>query len=183
MSTSTTGHAAPAGVGVLPTPKQQFLDAYEREHQITMRLLRAYPPDKVELRPHPKCKTARELAWMFAAERALGTAVLNDWYATNKPGSGQMPQAPADWQDLLAAIEKAHVDYRVVVESLSDAQLYENVKFFTGPRTMGDYQRIQFMWFLLSDQIHHRGQFSIYSRMADGKVPSIYGPSADEPWN
>jgi|KBSMisStandDraft_5_1062788.scaffolds.fasta_scaffold449727_2 uncharacterized damage-inducible protein DinB len=183
MSTSTTGHAAPAGVGVLPTPKQQFLDAYEREHQITMRLLRAYPPDKIELRPHPRSKTARELAWMFAAERALGTAVLNDWYATNKPGSGQMPQAPADWQDLLAAIEKAHVDYRVVVESLSDAQLYENVKFFTGPRTMGDYQRIQFMWFLLSDQIHHRGQFSIYSRMADGKVPSIYGPSADEPWN
>jgi len=107
MSTSTTGHAAPAGVGVLPTPKQQFLDAYEREHQITMRLLRAYPPDKIELRPHPRSKTARELAWMFAAERALGTAVLNDWYATNKPGSGQMPQAPADWQDLLAAIEKA----------------------------------------------------------------------------
>ena len=183
MSTSTTGHAAPTGVGVLPTPKQQFLDAYEREHQITMRLLRAYPPDKVELRPHPKCKTARELAWMFAAERALGTAVLNNWYATNKPGQGQLPQAPADWQDLLAAIEKAHTDYRAVVESFSDAQLMENVKFFSAPKTMGDYQRIGFMWFLLSDQIHHRGQFSIYSRMADGKVPSIYGPSADEPWN
>jgi len=58
----------------------------------------------------------------------------------------------------------------------------ENVKFFSAPKTMGDYQRIGFMWFLLSDQIHHRGQFSIYSRMADGKVPSIYGPSADEPW-
>jgi hypothetical protein len=94
---------------------------------------------------------------MFAAERALGTAVLNDWYATNKPGSGQMPQAPADWQDLLAAIEKAHTDYRAVVESFSEAQLMENVKFFSAPKTMGDYQRIGFMWFLLSDQIHHRG--------------------------
>ena len=183
MSTSPTGHTTPAGVGVLPTPKQQFLDAYEREHQITMRLLRAYPADKLELRPHPKCKTARELAWMFAGERALGTAVLNNWYATNKPGQGQMPQAPADWEDLLAAIEKAHTDYRAVVESFSDAQLMENVKFFSAPKTMGDYQRIGFMWFLLSDQIHHRGQFSIYSRMADGKVPSIYGPSADEPWS
>jgi len=86
-------------------------------------------------------------------------------------------------RDLLAAIEKAHTDYRAVVESFSDAQLMENVKFFSAPKTMGDYQRIGFMWFLLSDQIHHRGQFSIYSRMADGKVPSIYGPSADEPWN
>ena len=166
----------------MESSKQQFLDAYEREHQITMRLLRAYPADKLELRPHPKCKTARELAWMFAGERALGTAVLNNWYATNKPGQGQMPQAPADWEDLLAAIEKAHTDYRAVVESFSDAQLMENVKFFSAPKTMGDYQRIGFMWFLLSDQIHHRGQFSIYSRMADGKVPSIYGPSADEPW-
>jgi uncharacterized damage-inducible protein DinB len=182
MSNSTTGVQASAGVGVLPTPKQQFLEAYEREHQITMRLLRAYPDDKLELRPHPKCKTARELAWMFAGERALGTAVLNDWYATNKPGEGQMPKPPGDWQELLTAIEKSHKDYGALIESFSDAQLLENVKFFTAPRTMGDWQRIQFMWLLLSDQIHHRGQFSIYSRMADGKVPSIYGPSADEPW-
>jgi len=182
MDTSTTGQQQSAGVGVLPTPKQQFLDAYEREHQITMRLLRSYPADKLELKPHPKCKTARELAWMFAGERALGTAVLNNWYATNKPGQGQMPTAPADWQELLAAIEKSHTDYRALVESFSDTQLLENVRFFNAPRNMGDWQRIQFMWFLLSDQIHHRGQFSIYARMADGKVPSIYGPSADEPW-
>jgi uncharacterized damage-inducible protein DinB len=183
METSQTGHAASSGVAVLPTPKQQFLAAYEREHAITMRLLRAYPADKLELRPHPKCKTARELAWMFAAERALGTAVLNNWYATNKPGQGQLPQAPADWHELLAAIEKSHKDYRALVESFSDAQLLENVKFFVSPKTMGDHQRLQFLWFLLSDQIHHRGQFSVYARMADGKVPSIYGPSADEPWN
>jgi len=35
---------------------------------------------------------------------------------------------------------------------------------------------------ILCDQIHHRGRFSIYLHMADGKVPSIYGPTADEPW-
>jgi len=35
---------------------------------------------------------------------------------------------------------------------------------------------------MLDDQIHHRGQLSVYVRMAGGKVPSIYGPSADEPW-
>lgn len=32
------------------------------------------------------------------------------------------------------------------------------------------------------DSVHHRGQFSVYLRLAGGKVPSIYGPSADEPW-
>jgi len=35
---------------------------------------------------------------------------------------------------------------------------------------------------LLLDHIHHRGQFTIYSRLAGAKVPQIYGPSADEPW-
>jgi uncharacterized damage-inducible protein DinB len=35
---------------------------------------------------------------------------------------------------------------------------------------------------MLMDSVHHRGQFSVYLRMADGKVPSIYGPTADEPW-
>ena len=53
---------------------------------------------------------------------------------------------------------------------------------FTGPKTMGEIPRKEWIWFLLHDQIHHRGQFSVYLRMVDGKVPSIYGPSGDEPW-
>jgi uncharacterized damage-inducible protein DinB len=47
---------------------------------------------------------------------------------------------------------------------------------------MGDVPKVAFLWFILHDQIHHRGQFSVYLRIAGGKVPSIYGPSADEPW-
>jgi uncharacterized damage-inducible protein DinB len=37
-----------------------------------------------------------------------------------------------------------------------------------------------FLWFILFDAIHHRGQLSAYLRPMGGKVPSIYGPSADE---
>jgi uncharacterized damage-inducible protein DinB len=47
---------------------------------------------------------------------------------------------------------------------------------------MGDIPVYAFLWAMLADQIHHRGQLSVYLRMAGGKVPSIYGPSADEPW-
>jgi uncharacterized damage-inducible protein DinB len=162
------------------TPKQQFLDAYEKEHQTTMRVLRAYPENKLDLQPHPKCKTARELAWMFAIERGLGTFVMNNGLAGGAPGA--MPPAPASWTDLLAAFEKAHTDFGNLVRGMSDEQLNESVKFMTGPKAMGDMPRIAFLWFLFADEIHHRGQFSIYLRMADAKVPSIYGPTADEPW-
>ena len=105
----------------MPAPKQQYLDAYEREHTITMRLLRAYPPDKLDLKPHPKCKSARELAWMFVGERGLGTVVLKD--QLNPAAMSGMPQAPADWNTLLGGIEQAHKDFGELVGSYSDAQL------------------------------------------------------------
>lgn len=161
--------------------KQQFLDTYEREHATTMRVLRAYPADKAELRPHPRCKTARELAWVFALERGLGRMVFDDEFAT-RPPSGGAPPPPAAWPEVLEAVERSHREFGDLVRGTSEEALSEAVSFFTAPKTMGKVPRMEFLWFLLHDEIHHRGQFSIYLRMADGKVPSIYGPSADEPW-
>jgi uncharacterized damage-inducible protein DinB len=178
MSTTATPMGTTA-VSAPPTPKQVFLDAYDREHATTMRVLRAFPADQLELRPHAKCKSARELAWIFVGERQLGTAVLN-----NDLGSvaGPFPAPPESWDELLNAIEAAHHAYGDLVRSIPDDQMKEPVKFFVAPKTMGDIPRIDFVWFILHDEIHHRGQFSVYLRMADGKVPSIYGPTADEPW-
>lgn len=161
--------------------KQQFLDTYEEEHATTLKVLRAYPADKLDLRPHPKCKTARELAWMFVLERGLGTRAFHNAIASGGP-SGQLPPPPESWDELLGALEKAHKDFGDLVRSTSEEELGQPIKFFVGPKTLGDWPRLKFAWFLLHDQIHHRGQFSIYLRMADGKVPSIYGPTADEPW-
>jgi uncharacterized damage-inducible protein DinB len=161
--------------------KEQFLDAYDREHATTLRVLHNYPTDKLELRPHPKLKNARELAWVFVLERYLGERVWNDEIA--KQGlSGKPPEAPASWDELLDALEKAHQHFRDIIAAASDETLTEKVTFFAGPKQMGQTSRIDWLWFLLSDQIHHRGQFSVYLRMAEGKVPSIYGPSGDEPW-
>ncbi|HYS53490.1 MAG TPA: DinB family protein [Thermoanaerobaculia bacterium] len=163
------------------SPKEQFLDAYDREHAITMRIVKAYPKEKLDLKPHSKLKTARGLAWVFALECGLGTRVWHDEFAKGVP-AGSPPKAPEDWNDLLSGLEKAYKDFRDLIASTPEAKLDEKVHFLTGPKTMGAMSRLAFAWFLLSDQIHHRGQFSIYLRMADAKVPSIYGPTADEPW-
>jgi hypothetical protein len=42
-----------------------------------------------------------------------------------------------------------------------------------------DMRRIDAMWANQFDLVHHRGQFSVYLRIAGAKVPSIYGPTAD----
>jgi uncharacterized damage-inducible protein DinB len=160
--------------------KQKFLEISARENATTLRVLRAYPADRADLQPHPKCKSARELAWMFVLEQGLMEKALTTGFDWSKPS----PPRPAP--DSLAAVidELDAVQRRVarLVEESSDEQLLETVPFLTGPKTMGEYRKIDFLWFILHDQIHHRGQFTIYLRMADGKVPSIYGPTADEPW-
>jgi uncharacterized damage-inducible protein DinB len=167
----------------MTTPREEFLTAYDREHAITLRVLRAYPTDQLELRPHPKAKTARELAWVFVLERGLGQKVWNDEFAKAPPAQGATPPKPPEsWDDLLAALEKSHQDFRAVIAGASGEELDEKVHFFTAPKTMGEISRLEWIRFLLNDQIHHRGQFSVYLRMAGGKVPSIYGPSGDEPW-
>jgi uncharacterized damage-inducible protein DinB len=163
------------------SPKQQFLDAYDREHATTMRVLRSFPESRLDLRPHEKCKNARELAWVFVAERGLGEMVLTDRF--HEAMEGEMPEPPESWTDQLQALEDASAGYRAIVEALPDETLGGTVPFFTGPKAVGEIPLADFLWMMLHDEIHHRGQFSIYLRMADGRVPSIYGPSADEPWD
>lgn len=162
--------------------KERFLAVFEKEHATTMRVLRALPADKAELRPDAMCKSARELGWMFALERGLGTHVFgNDVFAKGGPKE-KFPDAPDSWDAVLAAVEKTHRDFAELVRAMPEEEMGKTVKFFTGPKVLGDIPRMDFLWFLLHDEIHHRGQFSIYVRMAGGRVPSIYGPTREEPW-
>jgi uncharacterized damage-inducible protein DinB len=162
--------------------REQLLQSCNREHATTMRVLRAYPKDKLDLRPHEMSKTARELGWLFVGERHLGTFALKGGFSSGSMPE-RMPPAPESWDDLLKGLEDAQADWVKTIRDFSDEELNETVMFFIGPKTLGDVRRLDFLWFMLMDEIHHRGQFSIYLRMAGGKVPSIYGPTADEPWN
>ena len=162
--------------------KQRFLEVYEKEHETTMRVLRAFPADQAEFRPNERCKPARELAWTFAIEPRLGTMVIfNDVFASGMP-SGKPPATPDSWDAVMSGIEQAHKEFADQIRATPEERLEGTSKFMTGPKTLGDVPRLDFLWFLLHDEIHHRGQFSIYLRAAGGRVPSIYGPSEHEPW-
>src|SRR5439155_23140414 len=85
-------------------------------------------------------------------------------------------------QHLPEKILPAHIAHLLGCRIELDRQLSSTIKFYTAPKQMGDVRRQDFLWQMLNDMIHHRGQLSVYLRMAGGKVPSIYGPSKDEPW-
>ena len=162
--------------------RDQFITAFEREHDTTLRVLRAYPEDKLDLKPHPRLKTARDLAFMLVREQGLLEKALTtgfDW--STPPAKG--PEPPATMAGIAEAVDAGRKRVVELLRGLTDEQLTgETVKFMVGPQKLGDHAKLDFLWFILHDHIHHRGQLSIYLRMADGKVPSIYGPTADEPW-
>ena len=163
------------------TPNLVFADTYERELATTARVLRAYPDDQLDLRPSEKLKTARELAALLVGEQGLLLTALTTGFDWSKPPA--KPPAPGETMGAMAdALEATGRRVVEIVRSTPADQLPPTVSFFVAPRQLGDIPTSQFLWFLLHDQIHHRGQFSIYLRMAGGRVPSIYGPTADEPW-
>src|SRR5260370_36838803 len=86
---------------------------------------------------------------------------------------------PANWQGMVGEHEKALKVIGDKVRKVDESQLNTTVKFMTGPKQHGDLRRLDVLWFLLNDQIHHRGQFSVYFRMAGGQVASLFGPPAD----
>lgn len=161
--------------------KETFLATYDREHATTMRVLRAFPPDQLALKASPRSKSAQELGWVFVLERYLARRVWNDELAQGT-AAGNPPTPPETWDAILEANETAAREYRALIAGASEEDLNRKVHFFTAPKTMGEITRHDFIWQMLHDEIHHRGQFSVYLRIAGAKVPSIYGPTADEPW-
>ena len=161
-----------------PSAKEQFAQVYTREHATTLKVLRAYPANQEAFKPHERSSTALKLAWTFVGENNMMIAALKG----PLDFSGGFPPPPATIAEVIAAYEASGKEMLEQLGRTPDSRMDETVKFFTGPGQMGDFPVSAFIWFMLLDAIHHRGQLSVYLRCAGGKVPSIYGPSADEPW-
>ena len=159
-------------------PKEQFADVYAREHVTTLKVLRAFPADRADYKPHERSNSALQLAWTFVVENNIALAALK---GPLKLG-GAFPPPPATLGEVIAAYEASAKELMETLARTPDSRLSETIQFPTGPGKIGDYPVIDFLWFMFMDSIHHRGQLSVYVRCAGGKVPSIYGPSADEPW-
>src|SRR6185369_2848401 len=176
MAQSTATPAA--SMTATPSAKQQYADVYAREHQTTLKCLRAFPQDQAQYQPHPRSSTALKLAWTFVVENNIALASLRGPLNLG----GAFPPSPATFAEVIAAYEASAKELLTTLDATPDTRLSETVQFPSGKNQIADYPVGEFLWFMLLDSIHHRGQLSVYLRCAGGLVPSIYGPSADEPW-
>jgi uncharacterized damage-inducible protein DinB len=156
------------------TEKEMYLSVNEREFKTTVRVLQALPADKLDFKPHERSRTAGHLAWGFTSEDQIIAMALDGNIDFTQLHQNQ----PATLAEVIAGYEASHAQTVARVQAASEEDLNKMVSF------AGQSMRvIDVLWFIQMDAIHHRGQFSVYLRLAGGKVPSIYGPSADEPWD
>ena len=122
--------------------------------------------------------TANEIAWTLTISQMVVEPILT------MPKLEPMPMpAPDDFKAILAQFEKAHANVTAKLKSLDDKLFNSPITLPVGPKgATGTVRRADALWLMLNDTIHHRGQFSVYLRASGGNVPSIYGPSGDEPW-
>jgi uncharacterized damage-inducible protein DinB len=158
--------------------KDQFIQASDREFEITMKLLREVPAGKEDFKPAAKSRTTRELAWIFVMEEKVLEAVSKGTLAL----AGPPPPPPLPVSEIVAMYEKSHREMIETVKAAPEDLMSQTINFPAGPGKIMEMPKRNVFWMFLMDAVHHRGQLSVYLRMLDAKVPSIYGGSLDEPW-
>src|SRR4051812_6331005 len=155
-----------------------FLQEFENEAGTTRRVLGGAPADKLSWRPHPKSMSLGELALHVAAS----PAVIAGWCCEEETNfTGDKPPAPASTTDILAAHDKGVDTVKQSLTQVGDEGMKSMWTAKAGGATLMTMPKQALVRaIVLNHWIHHRGQLSVYLRLLDVAVPSIYGPSADE---
>jgi uncharacterized damage-inducible protein DinB len=157
---------------------QAILQEFDNEAKTTRRVLERVPADKFEWRPHPKSMTLGHLA----LHTAMVPGFICGWACEDETKlAGQKGPDPTSTADLLNAHDQSVAKMRETMDQLGDAGLMKSWKATAGEQTLFEMPKIALIRSIaLNHWYHHRGQLSVYLRLLDVPVPSIYGPSADE---
>jgi uncharacterized damage-inducible protein DinB len=157
------------------TNREFCLSRRKRERKAFVNVLKALPEGRLDYRPHPRSRSAADLAWLVATADAALIPLI-------EKGSVEWKEAPAATRldEIVAAYERNAKAVDDLIARTSDQAWEKKAKFFFGTPEPWEDTVENFVWGFLHDAIHHRGQLSVYLRPMGGKVPSIYGPSADD---
>jgi uncharacterized damage-inducible protein DinB len=155
--------------------REFFCKRHRAEFPTFMKVLEAMPVDQFAYRPHERSPSALDLVWTLANEMAACTTMIDSGEVRWDPPPAPLPRE---------ALRVFHANYEALEERVN--RLGEEVwrrpsKLYVGGDLLMEQPLGGFLWYLFFDAIHHRGQLSTYIRPMGGKVPSIYGPSGDDP--
>ena len=155
--------------------KALFLRFWKQEASATRKVISRIPQERSDYRPHPQSRTARELAWLIVLEERMLVEGLEsgaiDW---------REAAAPATVAEMLSTYDAQRENLTQRLEGLDAGAWEKEVGFAVQGQEIRRAAGYEYAWEFLFDQVHHRGQLSTYLRPMGARVPSIYGPSADE---
>lgn len=151
----------------------------EQEAATTKRVLERIPADKLSWKPHDKSMSLGQLARHVAQIPGFVATIAKQNPATFPEGDGHGPVTSVD--AVLSALDESVKQAKEIVQGFDDAAMTEIFSIASGGKTLFAVPRIAFLrGLMLNHWYHHRGQISVYLRLLDVPVPSIYGPSADD---
>lgn len=155
-----------------------ILAEVHQEAETTKRVLDRVPGDKLAWKPHPRSYSLGQLALHIAqAQGAIAEAVSGDSFEA--PGFTQ-PE-PASLQKIHEALLSSLEKVKRIVGGMDDARLNAMWTLTANGKVIMSMPRVAFLRSIMMNHVyHHRGQLSVYLRLLEVPVPSIYGPSADD---
>jgi len=157
---------------------QAILSEMDQEAATTKRVLECVPEEKLSWKPHPKSYSLGQLALHIATLPAGVARII----AQDSVEAPTFQQAEAKSKaEIMETFAKSLGDAKQILSGIDDTKVFAAWTLTRNGQTVMSLPRIGVIRsILMNHNYHHRGQLSVYLRLLDVPVPSIYGPSADE---
>jgi uncharacterized damage-inducible protein DinB len=161
--------------------REFFVQRWEQEYPAFVRVFKALPANRLDYRPHPRSRSAGELVALLVSAQQSCIELCKNRKSMYSGLRWQETGAFGTLAEMIAAYERDHGTLAAQLRALDDSSWNHQAWLIEGKQeillkdTVGGL-----LWIALFDVVHHRGQLSTYIRPMGSKVPSIYGPSADD---
>jgi uncharacterized damage-inducible protein DinB len=145
----------------------------------TRKAIERVPTDKGAWKPHPKSFSLGHLTQLIATMPGWITNVATQSELNLASAPGYSLEST---ESLVARFDKLVAEARAALADLKDADVSAPWSLKHGDRVLFTSPRGATIRSTINHLIHHRGQLTVYLRLVDVPVPSMYGPTADEPW-
>jgi uncharacterized damage-inducible protein DinB len=164
------------------TLTEWFLAELESEATKTRRVLERFPDGKGDWKPHDKSMGFGDLSGLCANIFSwVGMIVtMDELDIAPKDGPTYRPEPAKTSAELVAALDKTVAQARDALQKTNDAHLGTPWRLLAGGQVALEQPRHEVIRDTFLHSAHHRGQMTVYLRLLDVKVPSVYGPTADD---
>jgi len=158
-----------------------ILPEFDHEMATTRKVLERVPEGKSDFKPHTKSMPLDRLAGHVAELPGWAKeTILQDSIVVGQ-GSQDESLKMKSRKQLLEEFDKRAAAGRAAIAGASDEELMKPWSLIANGKTVFTLPKVAVLrGFVMNHLIHHRGQLSVYLRLNEVPVPSIYGPSADE---